>query len=461
LFAFSIVDADTILMSFNANVTVNGVTATPQDVLRFEATSLGSTTSGSWSLYFDGSDVGFDTSAEKIGSLKLLPDGRLLLSTTGNPSLPGLTTGRDEDVLAFTPTSLGTVTAGNWSIYFDGSDVGLAESSNEDVDALDVVNGQVYLSTLGDFSVNGLSGADEDVFVCTWTSLGDTTACTYSSLLYFDGSTWGLAGNDVDAFNFTSSGPVPTSTVPGNTPTATGTPTAVSSPTHTATLTRTPTGQPSTPTPTPSRTPTPAITSTSTTTPVIYGYFAQPDATGGIDASIQSNSATNFGNEVAIGVGENNNANRISRALIKFDVSIPANATIVSAKLSLWTASDLSDHDRTLRVYRLKVPFVESQATWNTASGGVNWQVPGASGTSDRESIEIGSVQILDNEPIGVQKEITLSPAMVQEWVSGAFTNNGLIIVMDTELNDRFNYKSSDTSNSTQRPRLIIQYTLP
>ncbi len=561
LFAFSLLDADTILMSFSASVTVNGITATPQDVLRFDATSLGSTTSGTWSLYFDGSDVGFDTSAEKIDSLTVLPDGRLLLSTTGNPSLPGLTTGRDEDVLAFTPTSLGTVTAGSWSMYFDGSDVGLADSSDEDVDALDVVNGQIYLSTLGNFAVNGLSGADEDVFVCTWTSLGDTTACTYSSPLYFDGSTWGLAGNDVDAFNFMSAGPVPTSTIPGNTPTATGTPT------------RTPTAQPSTSTPTPSSTPTPplfiqivqpnggeiltvgttyritwnsspnidmvtigykscdscldwivtnipnvgyydwnvnvgnttntqfkiditgydtgigstvdlsdnyftvlqsptstathlwtstpAITNTSTTTPVIYGYFAQPDATGGIDASIQSNSATNFGTEVAIGVGENNNANRVSRVLIKFDVSMPANATIVSAKLSLWTASDLSDHDRTLRVYRLKVPFVESQATWNTAGGGVNWQVPGASGTSDRENIEIGSVQILANEPIGVQKEITLSPAMVQEWVSGAFTNNGLIIVVDTELNDRFNYKSSDTSNSTQRPRLIIQYTLP
>src|SRR6185436_18151092 len=78
LFAFSFLDSDSILMSFTASVTVNGITATPQDVLRFDATSLGSTTAGTFSLFFDGSDVGLDTSSENIDSLSLLPDGRLL-----------------------------------------------------------------------------------------------------------------------------------------------------------------------------------------------------------------------------------------------------------------------------------------------------------------------------------------------------------------------------------------------
>jgi hypothetical protein len=204
LFAFSIVDADTILMAFDANVTVNGIAATPQDILRFDATSLGGVTAGTFSLYLDGSDVGLSTSAESIDALSLLPGGRLLISTTGNPSLPGLTTGRDEDVLAFTPTSLGEATSGTWSMYFDGSDVGLADTGDEDIDALDVVGGNIYLSTLGDFSVNGLAGADEDVFICAVSSLGETTVCDYSPSLYFDGSTWGIAASDVDAFHFLS-----------------------------------------------------------------------------------------------------------------------------------------------------------------------------------------------------------------------------------------------------------------
>jgi hypothetical protein len=105
----------------------------------------------------------------------------------------------------FTPILLdgyGEIINGTWAMYFDGSDVGLAENSNEDIDALDVIDNKIYLSTLGKFSVNGLIGADEDIFVCEATSLGDVTACHYSSELYFDGSTWGLTANNVDAFNF-------------------------------------------------------------------------------------------------------------------------------------------------------------------------------------------------------------------------------------------------------------------
>ena len=262
LFAFSIVDTDTILMSFSANVTVNGVTATPQDVLRFDATSLGTNTAGTFSMYFDGSDVGFDTTAESIDALSLLEDGRLLISTTGNPTVAGVTGGRDEDVLAFRPTSLGNNTSGSWAMYFDGSDVGLADTSDEDVDALDVVGANIYLSTLGNFAVPGLSGADEDVFVCVASSIGEVTACNYSSFLYFDGSAWGLSANDLDAFDFLSVGAVPTSTptyTPTVTSTSTPTPTLGPSPTPTNTPTITPTTT-VTSTPTPSNTPTPTNT---------------------------------------------------------------------------------------------------------------------------------------------------------------------------------------------------------
>ena len=255
LFGFSVVDADTILMAFSANITVNGLAITPQDVVRFDGTSLGSVTSGTFSMYLDGSDVGLDSTAEKIDSVSLLSDGRVLISTTGNPSVPGLA-GKDEDVLAFTATSLGDITSGSWAMYFDGSDVGLGDSSGEDLDALDVVGGKVYLSTADNFLVNGAAGADEDVFVCEPTSLGDLTACNYSPTLYFDGSTWGLSANDVDAFNFLSLGPT-------STPTDTDTPTSTTTPTAIATTTS---GPSLTPTYTPTNTPTPTATFTPTLT---------------------------------------------------------------------------------------------------------------------------------------------------------------------------------------------------
>ncbi len=205
--AFSILDSNSILMSFSSSVTLNGMSVTPQDVVQFDATSLGSTTAGTFSMYLDGSDVGLTTADESIDSLDLIAGPWLLISTTGSASVTGVAAS-DEDVLAFSPSSLGSFTSGTWSIGFDGSDVGLGDTDNEDLDALDVVGGNtVYLSTVGDFAVSGVSGSDEDVFVCTIITAGNTTACTYSSALYFDGSTWALSANDIDAFQLLGTGP--------------------------------------------------------------------------------------------------------------------------------------------------------------------------------------------------------------------------------------------------------------
>jgi hypothetical protein len=200
--AFFVVDGNTILMSFDKAASIGSLgLVDDSDLVQFEASSLGKNTAGSFSLYFDGSDVGLETNSEDVDAVMLLPDGDLLLSTVGNPSVPGVS-GKDEDVLRFSPTSLGEVTGGSWSMYFDGSDVGLNTSAGEDLDGLAVAgNGDLYLTSRGSFSVSGISGEDEDVFVCTPTSLGDNTACTFSSTLLFDGSAWGLTDNDLDAIS--------------------------------------------------------------------------------------------------------------------------------------------------------------------------------------------------------------------------------------------------------------------
>jgi len=192
--AFYIVDSNTILFSLAAAAPVGSLgTVQDADIVQFDGT-LGPATAGTFSLFLDGSTVGLDTSGEDIDAIDLLSDGRLLVSTVGNA---GVVAGaRDEDLLAFTPASA------TWAMYFDGSDVDLATDSGEDVDGVDVTaDGAIYLSTRGPFSVTGVSGDNEDVFSCAPTSLGDITSCSYSPTLYFDGSTWGLVNNDVDAVN--------------------------------------------------------------------------------------------------------------------------------------------------------------------------------------------------------------------------------------------------------------------
>jgi len=198
--AFAWLDSDSLLLSVDADRSniLPGMTGPidDSDVVRFDATSLGATTAGTFSMYFDGSDVGLTQSAADVDAFELLSDGRLVMSTTGTVSVSSASA-RDEDLLAFTPTSLGQTTAGTFALYFDGSDVGLGESP-EDIDAVSVDSaGRLYLSTADVFAVPGLSGGDEDVFVFNPTQLGPTTAGTYSPSLFFDGSSFGLAANDV------------------------------------------------------------------------------------------------------------------------------------------------------------------------------------------------------------------------------------------------------------------------
>ena len=186
---FAILDDGDILLSLTGARSIPGVSGTvdDSDIVRFD------TSSESFSRFFDGSDVGLTSNGEDIDGLELLPDGRLLVSTRGSFSVPGVS-GGDEDIIAFTGT-LGDVTSGTWEMYSDGSDIGLG-SSGEDVGAIAVANGDLHLSTWGNFSVNGLSGADDDVFICGGHQTGGSTSCS-SLEMFFDGSTHGLSGNEI------------------------------------------------------------------------------------------------------------------------------------------------------------------------------------------------------------------------------------------------------------------------
>ena len=200
--AFDVIGPTEILMSFTGAGSVPGISGTvdDSDLVQFTATGLGAETSGSFELYFDGSDVGLTSGSEDVDASRLLEDGRLLLSTRGSFGVSGVS-GRDEDLLAFTPSSLGANMAGSWSLYFDGSDVGMS-SSSEDINALGLDgDGTIYLSTTGTLSVSGLSSADEDVVVFTPASLGSSTSGSFSSAVFFDGSAYGLSSNDLFAID--------------------------------------------------------------------------------------------------------------------------------------------------------------------------------------------------------------------------------------------------------------------
>lgn len=195
----------------------------------------------------------------------------------------------------------------------------------------------------------------------------------------------------------------------------------------------------------------------------------QPDETTGLDTYLRKGQAdTNQNGDGNLGVGEDNaGTDAVDRTLIKFDLSsIPAGSTINSAVITLtysFAGNTDANNNRTMQVYRMLRAWVEDQATWNIAATGTNWGTAGASNTStDRETSSIGSVACATSDAQYSTKDITLTASKIQEMITGgAFTNNGFLLQMDTEVDDLYLFCTSNNATASRRPKFVIDYTPP
>lgn len=172
---------------------------------------------------------------------------------------------------------------------------------------------------------------------------------------------------------------------------------------------------------------------------------------------------TNFGTDAdGIDVGEwKGGSGDVRRSLMKFDLSsIPAGSEITSATLRLYdTGADLATNTRTMFANRLKRAWVETEATWNQYSSGNNWATAGGgTNAADVDFTAFGNVSMPGTEVAGYV-EITLNASMVQDWLDGTFTNNGLMLSMGTEIDDLHRFTSRE--NGSNKPELVIVYTPP
>lgn len=198
---FAILNDGSILMSFEQPEKINGMTVADADLVRFIPTTLGANTTGRFEFYFDGSDVGLTTNAEDIDAFAVLPNGDLLISTRGLVIVPGVIAS-DIALLRFTPSSLGLNTAGTWSIALRGISVGLNILSESVRSVWVAPDGQLYLTSEGNFHVNGgLRGDGDDIFVCTPSA--PPTVCTFSR--FWDGAAVGFTGGFIDGLDLHSS----------------------------------------------------------------------------------------------------------------------------------------------------------------------------------------------------------------------------------------------------------------
>lgn len=191
-------------------------------------------------------------------------------------------------------------------------------------------------------------------------------------------------------------------------------------------------------------------------------YSSQPDGTAGVDTYIGNDAPTNnWGTNTRILIGEWNSGVQIARALIKFDFSsIPASGTPSSATFSLWQTSDLSSNARTFRIYRTKRDWVEAQATWNIWKTSNNWSTAGGFHVNDCEQTEIASRAMTATEANGEKQWTNFDLVLLKDMWDGDWTNNGWLIRADTEVDDMYEYQSSDSATAAERPKLVIEYTV-
>ncbi len=169
------------------------------DIVRFVPSSVGPVTAGTFELYFDGSDVDLTSDNEDIDAIGVLPDGSLLLSTTGSPNLVGLTGLTEGSLLRFAPTSLGAITAGTWSLHLDGAAIGLG-AGGESADGLSVepLRGDLHLSTVSQFAAGAVTGTGSDVLRCADAAAAPAGGCT-SHTVVWDATLSGVGPDRVDA----------------------------------------------------------------------------------------------------------------------------------------------------------------------------------------------------------------------------------------------------------------------
>lgn len=217
--AFNLEADGAILMSFELPVTLPGMAspAEPADIVRFVPFAFGENTAGIFEPYFDGSSVGLDRSSENVDGIARAADGSLLLSTSGSASVTGASASA-EDLLRFTPTSLGATTSGSWDFYFDGSDVGITSSPDELESVwLDPASDAIYFTTRRDYALyGGLTGDANDILICTPRTVGSMTDCVFT--LFWDATTYGFGVQRIDSIDITGIVAAPPTPEPTPTP---------------------------------------------------------------------------------------------------------------------------------------------------------------------------------------------------------------------------------------------------
>lgn len=151
-------------------------------------------------------------------------------------------------------------------------------------------------------------------------------------------------------------------------------------------------------------------------------------------------------------------------ALIRYDVSsIPPDSRVLCASLSLfgefWSGPPF---ELAVGAFRVKKPWVASEASWSWAAKWMPWQVGGCNGSDDREQTP-ESTFVADRLGIWYHLDVT---RVVDGWVNGSLPNYGLSLqALDPSDTDVMHFTASDDvaadGSIANRPILTVLYVPP
>ena len=191
------------------------------------------------------------------------------------------------------------------------------------------------------------------------------------------------------------------------------------------------------------------------------GLYPSAAYSGCEDAGTDSGSpATNFGSSTTIAAAGNwSSGSSVYRYMIKFDVSYiaPQDVTVSSAYLELvpWQATGAN----TLTAYAISKNWVEAQVTWENYATAQPWDAAGGDFAAQTAA---GTIVFGPNDDDKVFR-LSLNPDVVKSWITNPASNYGIMIVAQNESSGTafFNAVTSEDSDFSQRPRLVVKYTLP
>lgn len=188
------------------------------------------------------------------------------------------------------------------------------------------------------------------------------------------------------------------------------------------------------------------------------------NSTAGVTAT------TNNGALATVLVGQNGSGATL-RGLIKFDLSsIPEDAEIVSATLSLYCSSQLSSNDYNVAIHRSLVQWFEGSgtatppgagqdgSTWNlrNANGSVAW-AGGAGGASGSDWFATPTATTLITTT-GQYFDWDVT-ADVVGWFEGTYTNHGWWLLGEAVVSSQKTFRTSDDVDNPDRwPILTVEY---